>query len=272
MDLEQSGGIQSLPGGIQSLLLQEIKSCLAMDVPPEHPSLTQTVLGTLLPFSHSFFLSPLPPLPHPWLLRVPGWFSGACVPPGAALGAAVPHALALLLHPLPPPGNLPACQRRGFGKEAASNHSCGWDVVSILSPSSLLLVPRLIPSSYPKQSCCCCRRCQGSTSAASSGTASPQPARNLLPPPAFGGQRQFGSDPPVRTTDPELSVFRMTQSQQPRLSLSLQHRPARDAIPTAASPRLDGAHPALGSPPAPCIPHGPGSHHSMTMSRHFLPW
>lgn len=69
--------------------------------------------------------------------------SGGCCAacPSAARG--VPAAL---------PGNLPACQRRGFGKEAASNHSCGWDVVSILSPSFLLLVPRLIPSTYPNQS------------------------------------------------------------------------------------------------------------------------
>lgn len=45
----------------------------------------------------------------------------------------------------PPRATCRLCPRRGFGKEAAANHSCGWDVVSILSPSFLL--PKLYQTS-----------------------------------------------------------------------------------------------------------------------------
>lgn len=86
---------------------------------------------------------------HPRLPSILVWFSEASSHTRAARAAAVPPApalLAALLAPAAPPGTLPACQRRGFGKEAASNHSCGWDVVSILSPSFLLL-PRLYQTS-----------------------------------------------------------------------------------------------------------------------------
>lgn len=100
--------------------------------------------------------------------------------------------------PRPPPGNLPACQGRGFGKEATLNHSCGWDVVSILSPSFLLL-PRLYQTSTRASPAQQLLRRALLLGCPADRTV-PLGARNPATSPALHGRSQFGYDPSATRT------------------------------------------------------------------------
>lgn len=184
------------------------------------------------------------------------------MPPAPVLFTAV-------LTPAAPPGNLPACQRRGFGKEAASNHSCGWDVVSILSPSFLLL-PRLYQTStqiraaqLPLQEVQRRQEMHQLGSAArcpADPTAGCRGARNPLPTPTFNGQSEFGYDlSAARTTGLKplnSQVSFQNDSEPAQLPPSLQ-RQQRSVSSRARIPAARGLHPpARRLPGVPSTPAG----------------
>lgn len=192
-------------------------------------------------------------LSRPRLPSVPARFSEASSHTRAARAAAVlpaPAPLAALLAPVAPPGDLPACQRRGFGKEAASNHSCGWDVVSILSPSFLLL-PRLYQTSTRTRAAqLLLQELQRQQEMHQLGVAARSPpdptagrrgARNPPTTPTFNGQSEFGYDlSAVRTTGlkpPNSRASFQNDSEPAQLPPSLQRQrcstSSRAGIPTA---------------------------------------
>lgn len=206
-------------------------------------------------------------LSYPQLPSVPAQFSEASAHTRAAQAAAALPAPALLA-PAAPPGNRPACQRRGFGKEAASNHSCGWDVVSILSPS-FLPPPQVISNIYPNQS-----RSTAAARAAAAAVDAParrgctlpsRPHRRLtgcqepLTTPAFNGQSEFSYDlSAARTTGlkpPDSRASFQNDSEPAQLPPSLQRQrcsiSSRVSIPAARR---------LLSPPEhlPGVPSTPG--------------
>lgn len=282
------------PGSItarrHTVLTLQVKCCLVMDIAPRESLEPQGAIAETrcrelsLPQGHVSYHSVTAFFPHKPMRcttrSLPGcpasqYSSQKALPTQEPLTAA-PALLMALLTPAGTPRQPNTCHRRGFGKEAASNHSCGWDVVSILSPSSLLLLPRLDQTTTRIGATqLLLQEVQQHQQKHQLGLAVLDPAagcwaaRNPPTTPTFYGQSKFGYDlPEVRTTGPKPpnsrasfqndseptqllpSPQRQQCSSSSRACIPMAHRLHLPAVHSAPAAVLEGAHPSfLASPP-----------------------